>query len=525
MRQEFHGLKKAVLLTLATSFVFLSCNSSNTTTQPEFKIYSEFAPDYVLPGKTFLLKSAYVFGTGQPNPIKIDWTSQPEITINNTSSNPLIASSSIPDAVTAPLVKITANVKSGDKVFSYTKEIKVIQKNTVSVNIKPDSTDLSLVTEAASGSLSTLPFKNGLVAWGRAYTTGTNQVLRAIRYGSDFKTISAFGTAGVINLPATQFALTNFGIKAFADAQENLYLADFDPFSTKILKISKFDTNGQAVAAFGSGGFVEIPYANPSGQTSYIRNSIFLGQDDYIYVVKAGNLSRYSTQTGSLDASFGTGGQYSLVAGFIPNCLTTDSQGRIIIAGDFFRNGYALRYPIAIRIAKTGVIDASFAKKGILEIVSPDINIRDAFGTFNNVSTRANDGLLFTEISGLNLDSSNYAAVLAQFKSDGTPDLAFGSEGRAVIGAKGYNEFSILNLKILNDNIYIFSPTEVMEFGSNGALTKYSGVSYVGNPTEGPREIGTAVKISLDRTLSVFGILCSQFSSCGDQYAFATVRF
>jgi hypothetical protein len=558
MRQEFHGLKNAVLLALATSFLFLSCDSSNTTTQREFKIYSDFAPDYVLQGKSFFLKSAYDFGSGQPYPIKFEWTSQPEITINNTPSNPFIASGSIPDTFTAPLVNITAHVKSGEKVYSYTKVIKVIQKNTVKIDVYQNSPDLTSVTEPASSALATLPLKNGFFAWGIADDTARNQVLRAIRYDSNFKPVSSFGTAGVINLPPRGSGLGKFEIKAFADAQENLYLAyfdpvlNFDPFTntynpestTKHLKISKFDTNGQPVATFGSNGFAEIPYVYPKSQyeyptnlTSLIKNSVFLGEDDYIYVVRKGNLLRYSTKTGSLDTLFGAEGQYSLVAGFKPNCLATDSQGRVIIAGDFFRGDYALRYPMAIRIEKTGIIDTSFAKKGILEVVPPDIYARNAFGTFKNVSTRANDSLMFTEITGLNPESLKYyAPVLSQFKSNGTPDLAFASEGRAVIGgalegltvlgSAEYTEFTDFSLQVLNEKIYIFNQFQVIEFNSSGALTKHLDVIYAYFPKNWPRNIGTAVKISSDKSLIVFGVLCAAFySTCDNTYSYASIRF
>jgi hypothetical protein len=525
MRQEFHGLKNAMLLTLATSFLFLSCNSSNTTTQPEFKIYSAYAPDFVVTGKTFPLKTSYSFGTGQPSTIKVEWKSEPEITITNSSTDPLVAATFIPDNFAAPSVKITANVKSGEKTFSYTKEIKVVSQNTVSIDIKPTSTDLNLVSEAASSDLRSLPLTNGLIAWGRGYTPENKQVFKVIRYGADLKLVNSFGTSGIINAAATQYSLTNYSLKALTDAQENLYLFDLDPFSSKTLKFLKFDANGQPVTSFGSAGLVEIPFSDPVGQLSSIRNSVFLGLDNRIYIINNKNLSRYSSISGSNDPAFGNSGQYSLPKEFTANVLSTDSQGRVIVAGDFFKNGFALRTPMAIRLTSDGKLDTTFANKGTLEVVAPGINVRDSFGTFNSVLLSANDGILFSGLSGINFGGANIGALLAQFKPDGTSDLSFGVNGLSFLYAKQYNEFSTLNLQRLNSSIYLFSPAEIIEFNASGIAAKYSSISYVGNPTEGPRDVGTAVKIASDKSLSVFGILCSQFSSCGSQYAFATVRF
>ena len=118
---------------------------------------------------------------------------------------------------------------------------------------------------------------------------------------------------------------------------------------------------------------------------------------------------------------------------------------------------------MAIRLTSDGKLDTTFADRGTLEVVAPGINVRDSFGTFNSVLLLANDGILFSGLSGINFGGANIGALLAQFKPDGTSDLSFGINGLSFFYAKQYNEFSTLNLQRLNSSIYLFSPAEIIE--------------------------------------------------------------
>ncbi len=128
-------------------------------------------------------------------------------------------------------------------------------------------------------------------------------------------------------------------------------------------------------------------------------------------------------QAGTLDPSFGTGGFVETIVsttGSRSNAVAVQTDGRILLAGRKTVTGGA--DGAIVRYLNNGTVDISFALNGYL--FTPN------GGTLTWV-----DLLLMPDgrIVAAGVADANHDPLLAQWNSDGTPDLIFGTNGLATL--------------------------------------------------------------------------------------------
>ncbi|HEY2388861.1 MAG TPA: hypothetical protein VGK30_18035 [Candidatus Binatia bacterium] len=181
--------------------------------------------------------------------------------------------------------------------------------------------------------------------------------------------------------------------------------------------VRKFLPDGSADATFGSGGVASLPSGlsvqnlgamrvDASGRI-LIMGRNFPAQDSIIVV-------RFQAD-GTLDASFGSGGQASIPG--LPIWLALQSDGKILVTGVTTTTGAGT----VTRLLDGGTVDSSFAG-GQLQLAS------EAVGAI----TEQADGklLLLVNVTPLPFQSRT---VLRRLNSNGTVDTGFGMAGSAEV--------------------------------------------------------------------------------------------
>jgi uncharacterized delta-60 repeat protein len=182
---------------------------------------------------------------------------------------------------------------------------------------------------------------------------------------------------------------------------------------------------GDLDPTFGNGGFVTTSFSARAGGAG----SVAVQTDGRIVV--AGTLStnavyqialaRYNAD-GSLDGSFGSGGQLTSFPGRDAASVAIQTDGRIIVAGGFSASvGASERFALA-RYNTDGTPDRSF---GIAGQVTTEFLQPYAAGKSLALQT---DGRII--VTGYTSDSSNtFRFALARYDGDGSLDASFGSDG------------------------------------------------------------------------------------------------
>ena len=147
-----------------------------------------------------------------------------------------------------------------------------------------------------------------------------------------------------------------------------------------------------------------------------------------ILIMAAAVVSQAQTTASNLDPSFGTGGLTRTdFAGNIDeaNAIAIQPNGQIIAAGSSFSNSKTVEDFIVARYNANGTLDKRFAKNGKITT--------DFFRNVDSISALAiqPDGSIlvagFAQLGGQGGTPRVFA--LARYRSDGTPDTSFGSNG------------------------------------------------------------------------------------------------
>ncbi len=214
---------------------------------------------------------------------------------------------------------------------------------------------------------------------------------------------------------------------------------------------------GSLDPTFGSGGIATTPGTTLSAAA--------LQSDGKIVVVGTSSngptVLRYHTN-GTLDSTFGTGGQVTLNNNDSGPAFATAIQkdGKILVAAPD-----ALKLAI-FRLNTNGSLDTSFGSKGVATISATSIFLTPAIGT---IALLAEGKILVVAQS-----TSLSGAVFARLLSNGTLDSSFGTDGAAalVTGAQ------MLALQPSGEILVLasmFTQGAVSRYEGNGSLDKTFG--------------------------------------------------
>jgi uncharacterized delta-60 repeat protein len=271
--------------------------------------------------------------------------------------------------------------------------------------------------------------------------------LAVTRYNSDGSLDAGFGTGGIALFDNTgTFSLVPTAISL--DASGRILIAG--QISTSFFKmqfaVARLNANGSLDTSFGSGGESVLPvFGNNYFEWDRVAG---MAVDASGRIVLAGTapapysdslaLARLNAD-GSLDNSFGTGGQLTLanISGAYTETgagLTIDSSGRILIgatANGYFGSSYGSRL-LVTRLKSDGTVDGAFGASGT--VLVPQFT--QGYYENDQAVGVALDSLGRIVVAGSST-SSNYSFMAARFNADGSPDSTFGVGGQSVISNFG----------------------------------------------------------------------------------------
>jgi uncharacterized delta-60 repeat protein len=133
-------------------------------------------------------------------------------------------------------------------------------------------------------------------------------------------------------------------------------------------------------------------------------------------------LYRYDT-TGTLDATFGTGGKTATAIGLIarPPAIALQSTGKIVVATGNDVDQVVLRY------SADGILDATFGNAATPGKVVTDIGGATNFG--NAIAAQSNDKIVVLGHANVDIAHDTSDITLVRFGADGALDTNFNSTG------------------------------------------------------------------------------------------------
>jgi uncharacterized delta-60 repeat protein len=263
------------------------------------------------------------------------------------------------------------------------------------------------------------------------------------RYTTGGSLDKAFGIGGTV---VTDFGDTGFsGINAMTlDAQGRIAVAGFtspgynhNPVaydSPPILALARYTSSGSLDRTFGTGG--EVAAGFPSGLVS--AEGIARGPNSQLLVVGVGTsgllrfngdfaLARYNAN-GSLDRSFGSGGKV-LTPITVPvrssvDVITAQPDGKLIVVGNPQYNGPPLGI---LRLNKDGSLDTTFGSGGE---VLPQVGLNGSTDSVSGVVVEPDGKILLVISSAPSGNQGRGYVSLLRFNADGSVDARFGKGGQ-----------------------------------------------------------------------------------------------
>ncbi|HEY7428820.1 MAG TPA: hypothetical protein VH682_31610, partial [Gemmataceae bacterium] len=182
-----------------------------------------------------------------------------------------------------------------------------------------------------------------------------------------------------------------------------------------------FGTGGQSVTSLGTGGDYFSAAATQTDGKTVAAGGTGANFNEIL-------LARYNTD-GSLDTTFGNGGYASTTVpsgGQLDNVNTVaiDSQGRIVVAG-FVQSTDGSSSPFLARYLSNGTLDTNFGNQGI-------VILSTGMSSPNSIAIDGSDRILVAGLVVPSSSSGDWTSQLVRITSSGTLDTSFGGTGTGV---------------------------------------------------------------------------------------------
>ena len=221
------------------------------------------------------------------------------------------------------------------------------------------------------------------------------------RYNIDGELDSSFGYKGVSDYGGDG---ENEGLSIITDLQGRILVTGHD---APYMAIWRYTEDGKLDTSFGNGGVVKYGSGSYNSQGNYISidsqgRILVTGYYKDIYMA----IWRY-TEDGKLDTSFGNGGvvKYDNGSNCHGNFITTDSQGRILVAGRCSSNSEGSTMYIW-RYNSDGKLDTSFGNNGIITNSNGNSITLDSHGRILVAGKIGNDMAIWRYTEDGKLDTS-----------------------------------------------------------------------------------------------------------------------
>lgn len=169
------------------------------------------------------------------------------------------------------------------------------------------------------------------------------------------------------------------------------------------------------------------------------------------------------------DPSFGEDGVAKTAVSIIPNDITMQADGKILVSGTAFNSTAPIRSAVLVRYQSNGELDATFGDNGI---VLANVSDED----YGRKHTIQPDGKII--IVGNTTINGDHDGLIGRFNTDGTIDDTFGTDGFVVYPISAQNDvFSDVALQPDGKIIVADSKNHIVRFQDDGTIDATFGSS------------------------------------------------
>ncbi len=261
----------------------------------------------------------------------------------------------------------------------------------------------------------------GIVASGLYLTPdGSTASAAVVRLSPDGSVDTAFGTAGMVTVPApTGTAAFGFDVDLGGSGEVTLSVRS-TPAGVNSYDLYRFLANGTRDPGFGTGGVVHLASGPIDGSVFFRVDSA--GGTVVESTTNPGATSATSTlrrllPDGSTDATFGNAGSVALGSGVVDMVEISSTDGSILAGGSLGPDN-STGHSRLWKVTSGGVLDTHFGQGGVVAL--------DTARTTDILAaiTPLPDG----HVAAVTTDFAS--GVIAFLRADGTPDPAFGASGQ-----------------------------------------------------------------------------------------------
>jgi uncharacterized delta-60 repeat protein len=327
-----------------------------------------------------------------------------------------------------------------------------------------------------------------------------------VRYTGDGVLDTTFNQTGYV---LTYFGRDNNGAEVVVQPDGKIIMVGT---SDRNFVITRYNTNGTLDTSFGLGGYFSFSFRGWEEAYEVAVDSknriVTLGQDGSNSIVSRNNYD------GKEDISFDINGR--LVA---PGCNIENGAGaqaiqddnKIIIGGSYdssyFNNSFRLFR--LIRYLENGNLDESFGNAG-------RVGTWFYYNDMVNSIALQPDGKIIAAGQTTTPSTNIHAFALARYKTDGSLDNSFGSDGKVITDVGGYNGAN--SVKIQQDGKIIAAGTAdnnfaIVRYNANGSLDlSFDSDGIVKTDFGDGYESASCIALQADGKIVVAGVHSNQFA-------------
>jgi uncharacterized delta-60 repeat protein len=310
------------------------------------------------------------------------------------------------------------------------------------------------------------------------------------RFNANGTIDTSFGTGGIVT---TAFGVSAEATSAVVQSDGKIVAAGFANLGGgDYFALVRYNSNGTIDTSFGTGGKVTTAFLSQGFSLAKV-NSVSLQPDGKI--VAAGNaavgggfdfaLARYNSN-GTLDASFGTGGQLTTDfagANDQADSVSVQPDGKIVAAGaagKFINRGFD--FGLA-RYNSNGMLDTSFGTSG--KVTTDFAGSDDVPSDASSIAVQGDGKIVVIGRTLVAVNQSDGALIynfaLARYNNNGTLDTSFGTSGKATTDFAGGNDVPF-SVAVEPDGNIVLTGGATVNGHSDFALARYVGGAVLSTP-------------------------------------------
>lgn len=343
-----------------------------------------------------------------------------------------------------------------------------------------------------------------LVAAGTTSLPGNIYKFVVVRVNTDGSADSTFGGTGIVTTSFSPAGDRAYAVAIQADGK--IVVAGYASVGSaqEVFAVARYLSDGTLDSTFATGGKTTITFGNTKGNpkpgSDTEARSLAIQADGKILVAgfagNSGALARLNAN-GSLDTSFGIGGQVTSSVSGAGSAMAIQPDGKIVLGGSITTRKTGLDFALT-RYNSNGTLDTTFGSAGIASA--------DFSGFDDRIFALAIDASNKIVAGGYTSSASSSAAhnfAVARFAPNGVLDSTFGNGG-----------------KVSTDIFTNWDNCTALAIQSNGKIVA-AGYAYTTGLTTG---YFTLVRYNTDGTpdssFGVGGIVTSNLAGGTENYAY-----